>query len=63
VHRIRPGWRRPASHAPARPCPTQPLPCRPPVDGVHAPSAWRPLPSPGQARCKLAHKIDPSIAR
>ncbi|MGY2930567.1 hypothetical protein ACVWZ6_000169 [Bradyrhizobium sp. GM6.1] len=35
--------------APARPCPTQPVPCRPPADGVHAPSAWRPLPSTVQA--------------
>ena len=41
--RPRPGWRRPASRAPARPCPAQPAPCRPPADGVHAPSAWRPL--------------------
>ena len=47
--RPRPGWRQPVSRAPARPCPTQPAPCRPP-DGVHAPSAWRPLPSPVQAR-------------
>ncbi|MET4386688.1 hypothetical protein ABIB73_002433 [Bradyrhizobium sp. F1.4.3] len=48
--RSRPGWRRPASRAPARPCPMQPAPCRPPADGVHAPSAWPPLPSPVQAR-------------
>ena len=44
--RPRPGWRRPASRAPARPCPTQPAPCRRPAAGVHAPSAWRPLPRP-----------------
>jgi hypothetical protein len=38
-----PRWRRHASRAPVRPCPTQPAPCRPPVAGIHGPSAWRPL--------------------